>query len=74
METDIKNKSLIVKKFWAENEMYVSTYRNNMISEINRFMKYNLCDKIVICSAISREILFFRLSSMYCNDFCTFSK
>ena len=52
METDKKSKTLIVKNFWTEDEMYVSTYRNNIISGINRFKEYNLCDKVDICCSI----------------------
>lgn len=52
METDKKRKTLIVKNFWTENERYVSLYRNNIISGINRFMKYNLCVKVEVCCTI----------------------
>lgn len=48
METDKKSKTLIVKNFWAEDERFVSLYSNNIISGINRFMKYNLCEKVEI--------------------------
>ena len=46
METDRKSKTLIVKNFWAEDEMYASLYRNNIISGVNRFKEYNHCDSI----------------------------
>lgn len=52
METDKKSKTLRVKKFWAEDKMYVSKYRNNIISGINRFTEYNLCDKVEFCCNI----------------------
>jgi Uncharacterized protein conserved in bacteria len=48
METDNKNKTLIVKNFWSENNDFVLTYRKNIISGIDRFKKYNLCDKVEI--------------------------
>lgn len=46
METDKKSKILNVKNFWAENEGEVSLYKDNIISGINRFAKYNLCDTL----------------------------
>lgn len=52
METDKKSKTLIVKNFWAQDEMDISKYRNNIISGINRFKEYNLCDKVEICCSI----------------------
>ncbi|MGH4123205.1 MAG: DNA glycosylase AlkZ-like family protein [Clostridium sp.] len=52
METDKKSKTLIVKNFWAQDEMDISEYRNNIISGINRFKEYNLCDKVKICCSI----------------------
>jgi uncharacterized protein YcaQ len=52
METDKKSKTLIVKNFWAQDEMDISKYRNNIISGINRFKEYNLCDKVDICCNI----------------------
>lgn len=51
METDKKSKTLIVKKFWAEDETYISVYRNNIVSGISRFKEYNLCDKVEIRGA-----------------------
>jgi uncharacterized protein len=51
METDKKSKTLIVKNFWAQAEIDISKYRNNIISGINGFQKYNLCNKVEIrCS------------------------
>ena len=52
METDRKSKTLIVKNFWAEDEMYACLYRNNIISGVNRFKEYNHCDKVEICCSI----------------------
>ncbi len=52
METDKKNKKLNVKNFWAENEGYVSLYKDNIISGINRFAGYNHSEKIKICFVI----------------------
>lgn len=46
METDKKNKTLIVKNFWPEGELDVSKYGENIISGINRFREYNLCDRV----------------------------
>jgi len=48
METDQKSKTLIVKNFWAQDEMDISKYRSNVISGINIFKEYNLCDKVEI--------------------------
>ena len=52
METDKNSKTLIVKNFWPENEIYDSTYRNNIISGIDKFKEYNLCDNVEICCNI----------------------
>lgn len=52
METDKKSRTLIVKKFWSEGEGNISLYRNDIISGINKFAKYNLCDRVDICCAI----------------------
>lgn len=52
METDKKNKTLNVKNFWAENEGYVSLYKDNIVSGINRFARYNRSDKVKICFVI----------------------
>jgi len=57
METDKKNRRLIVKNFWAENKIDISIYRNNIISGINKFKEYNLCDKVEICGSLGFEIL-----------------
>ena len=48
LETDKKGKVLLVKKFWSEDKICVFEYRENIISGINRFAKYNLCDNIEI--------------------------
>ncbi len=52
METDKKSKTLIVKNFWSEDEIYDSIYRNNIISGIDKFKEYNLCDNVEICCSI----------------------
>lgn len=50
METDNKRKTLIVKNFWAEDEIYDETFRNKIISGIDKFRKYNLCENIeIVC-------------------------
>jgi len=56
METDKKNRRLIVKNFWTENKIDISIYRNNIISGINKFKEYNLCDKVEICCSLGFEI------------------
>jgi uncharacterized protein YcaQ len=48
MEIDKKSKTLIVKNFWAQEKIDISKYRNNLISGINRFKEYNLCEKVEI--------------------------
>lgn len=51
METDKKSKTLIVKNFWGEDKIDISTYKNNIISGIDRFKEYNLCDRVeILCS------------------------
>ena len=52
METDKKSKTLIVKNFWDQDKMDISKYRNNIISGINKFKEYNLCDKVEIYCSI----------------------
>ncbi|MDF2882485.1 MAG: winged helix DNA-binding protein [Clostridiaceae bacterium] len=52
METDKKSNTLYVKNFWPEDEINVSKYKNKIISGINRFKKYNLCDKAILCCNI----------------------
>ena len=52
METDKKNRTLIVKNFWPEDEMYVLKCKDNIILGINKFKEYNLCDKVEICCSI----------------------
>lgn len=52
METDKESNTLYVKNFWPEEHINVSEYRNKIISGINRFKKYNLCDKAVLCCNI----------------------
>ena len=53
METDKKSKTLIVKNFWSQDKIDISKYRNNIISGINRFKEYNLCDKVEIYCSIN---------------------
>lgn len=48
METDKKNKTLIVKNFWAEDTIDISKYKDNIISGLNKFKKYNYCDNVEI--------------------------
>lgn len=51
METDKESETLIVKNFWPQDGMDISKYRSNIISGINIFKEYNLCDKVEIyCS------------------------
>ncbi len=51
METDKKGKTLIVKNFWAQAGIDISKYRSKIISGINYFKVYNLCEKAKInCS------------------------
>lgn len=52
METDKKSKTLKVKKFWPQDGIKISKYKNKIISGIDRFKLYNLCDKIEICCSI----------------------
>jgi uncharacterized protein len=46
METDKKNKILVVKNFWPETGVDISLYKSNVVSGIDRFREYNLCDKV----------------------------
>ncbi|MDD7794133.1 DNA glycosylase AlkZ-like family protein [Clostridium sp. 'White wine YQ'] len=48
METDKKNKTLIVKNFWAEDDDIILEYRKAITLGIDRFKEYNLCDKVEI--------------------------
>lgn len=48
METDKKNRTLIVKNFWPEDGINTCAYRDSIIGGINEFAKYNLCDKAEI--------------------------
>lgn len=52
METDKKSKTLKVKNFWPQDGIKISKYRNKIISGIDRFKSYNLCDEIEICCNI----------------------
>lgn len=52
MGTDQKNKMLIVKNFWAEDEKDIPLYRNSIISGIDRFKQYNLCESVEIACSI----------------------
>lgn len=48
METDKKNKSLIIKNLWMENGLSSANYRNEIINGIERFTKYNRCTNYII--------------------------
>jgi len=48
LETDKKSKTLIVKNYWDEDNGNCFLYRSKIISGIDRFMEYNLCDKVQI--------------------------
>jgi uncharacterized protein len=52
METDKKNNTLVVRNFWPQDEMDILKYRDNIISGINKFKKYNLCEKVEIYCSI----------------------
>jgi Uncharacterized protein conserved in bacteria len=48
LETNKKTHTLIVKNYWSDIIEKNSLYKNKIISGIERFMEYNLCDKVEI--------------------------
>ena len=52
METDKKGKTLIVKNFWVQDGIDIVKYRSKILSGIDYFKEYNLCEKAEICCSI----------------------
>ncbi|MFF2910622.1 DNA glycosylase AlkZ-like family protein [Paenibacillus sp. NPDC057934] len=48
LETDKSSKTLIVKQFWPQPETNILDYRQQLLSGLERFKQYNLCDVIEI--------------------------
>ena len=52
METDKKSKTLIVNNFWGQNGIDIINYTSKILSGIDYFAEYNLCEKAEICCNI----------------------
>jgi uncharacterized protein len=52
METDKKGKTLIVKNFWVQDGIDILKYRSKILSGINYFKEYSLCEKAEIYCSI----------------------